>query len=220
MTLRTNARVAGFVLLLYIATAIISMIMLPVTSGAVETATKLADIAKHVSLVRVDILLTLLQAAFALVLAATFYALTRHVDQEPAMIALCCRVTEGVIIVISTLKSFALLSVATDGVDTVASNTIAGLFLKTEGWIMLSSGTCFALGSTIYCYLFLRGRSIPRPLAWLGVVASALLLVVVPLQLAGFIDPSVSSIWISMLLFEVVLAVWLLVKGVAIPLKN
>ena len=82
---------------------------------------------------------------------------------------------------------------------------------------MLSSGTCFALGSTIYCYLFLRGRSIPRPLAWLGVVASALLLVVVPLQLAGFIDPSVSSIWIPMLLFEVVLAVWLLVKGVAHP---
>jgi len=220
MTLRTNARVAGFVLLLYIATAISSMIMLPVTGGAVETATKLANIAKHVSLVRVDIFLTLLQAAFALVLAVTFYALTRRVEQELAMIALCCRVTEGVIIVISTFKSFALLSVATDDVDNVASNTIAGLLLKTEGWIMLSSGTCFALGSTIYCYLLLRGRSIPSPLAWLGVVASTLLLVVVPLQLAGFIKASLTFIWIPMLLFEVALAGWLLVKGAAIPLKQ
>ncbi len=78
------------------------------------------------------------------------------------------------------------------GPDAATSNMIADLMLKMEGWIFLTSGTCFALGSTIYCYLFLRARSIPVPLAWLGVLASILVLVVVPLQLAGFMDASVT----------------------------
>jgi len=216
MTHRTKARLAGFTLLLYIITAITSMILSrQVLDGAETNATILVNMARHVSLVRVDIILTLLQAAYALILAVSLYVLTRHVDRDIAMIALCCRVTEGIIIVISTFKSLALLSVATDGADAPASNTIAGLLLKTENWIMLSSGTCFALGSTIYCYLFLRARSIPVLLAWLGVLASVLLLVVVPLQLAGFINASLTFVWIPMLLFEVVLAVWLLVKGTA-----
>jgi len=221
MTPRTNAKLTGFILLLYIVTAIISMILSrQVLDGAETNAAILVNIARHVSLVRLDIILTLLQAAYALVLGVSLYALTRHVDRDLAMIALCCRATEGVIIVISTFKSLALLSVATDGADTVASNTIADLLLKMESWIMLSSGTCFALGSTIYCYLFLRARSIPRPLTRLGVPASILLLIVVPLQLAGFINASLTLIWIPMLLFEVALAVWLLVKGVVVPLKQ
>src|SRR5829696_5966273 len=43
----------------------------------------------------------------------------------------------------------------------------------------------FAVGSTLFCWLLLRGRLIPAALAWLGVLASVLLVVVLPLQLAG-----------------------------------
>ena len=72
------------------------------------------------------------------------------------------------------------------------------------------------MGSTLFSYLFLRARSIPVSLAWLGVFASVLLVVAVPLQLAGFLrGPVTSFIWIPMLAFEVTLALWLLIKGVA-----
>jgi len=57
---------------------------------------------------------------------------------------------------------------------------------------------------------------IPAPLAWLGVAASVLLVVGLPLQLAGFLGgPVTSFIWLPMLAFEVPLALWLLVKGAA-----
>ena len=126
-----------------------------VMSGAEGVATKLASIAQNASLVRVDILLTLLQAACALILAVSLYALTRHVDRDLAVIALCCRVTEGVIAVISTCKSLALLTVAMEstvagGADAAATNTIADLLFKMESWTLFTSGSCFALGSTIY----------------------------------------------------------------------
>ena len=217
MTLRTNARLAGFTFLIYIAIAVTSMILSrQVMSGVEGTVAKLASITQHASLMRVDILLTMFQAACALILAVSLYALTRNVNRDLAVIALCCRVGEGMIIILATFRSLALLSIAAS--TATATNTIADLLLKMEDWLLFASGTCFAMGSTIYCYLFLRARSIPVPLAWLGVLASIVALVVVPLQLAGFIDASVSGlIWIPLLVFEVALALWLLIKKVVVP---
>ena len=83
----------------------------------------------------------------------------------------------------------------------------------------------FAVGSALFSWLLLRGRMIPAALAWLGVVASILLVVALPLQLAGFVEvgffagPVGWLMWLPMLVFEVVLALWLLIKGVATPAR-
>ena len=62
---------------------------------------------------------------------------------------------------------------------------------------------------------------IPVPLAWLGVVASVLLVVDLPLELAGFLDGPVGWLtWLPMLVFEVALGLWLLIKGVALPFDH
>src|SRR5258708_2859579 len=79
----------------------------------------------------------------------------------------------------------------------------------------------FAVGSTIFCWLLLRGRMIPVALAWLGVVASALLVGVLPLQTAGLFAGRATwysgitwFVWMPMLAFELTVAVWFIVKGV------
>jgi len=85
----------------------------------------------------------------------------------------------------------------------------------------------FAVGSTIFCWLLLRGRMIPTGLARLGLAASVLLAAVLLLQRARFLgavtDWSSSITWIvslPMLVFELTFAGWLLVKGVAPPLRK
>jgi len=82
----------------------------------------------------------------------------------------------------------------------------------------------FAVGSTLFAWLLLRGRMIPAALAWLGVVSSALLVAIIPLQRAGLLGGPTnwsSSLtwfaWLPCLVFELTLAVWLLTKGVATP---
>lgn len=78
----------------------------------------------------------------------------------------------------------------------------------------------FAVGSTLFGWLLLRGRLIPAALAWLGLVASVLLVVILPLQLTGLLGATNWSssitwlVWLPMLVYEVVLALWLLIKGV------
>ncbi|NOH03780.1 MAG: DUF4386 domain-containing protein [Chloroflexi bacterium] len=84
----------------------------------------------------------------------------------------------------------------------------------------------FAFGSLLFCWLLLRGRLIPAALAWLGVIASALLVVILPLQLAGVLagagwaSSATWMIWMPMLVFEVTLALWLIIKGVSAGQQN
>ena len=77
----------------------------------------------------------------------------------------------------------------------------------------------FAVGSLIFSYLLLRGRMVPVSIAWLGVFASGLLVVVLPVQLAGLSTGPLTGYyeWLPALVFQVVLALWLLIIGAATP---
>lgn len=122
----------------------------------------------------------------ALVLGVTLYALTREEDADLALLGLACRVVEAV----------------------PGGEGVGAVF--------------FAVASTIFSWLMLRGRMIPVPLAWLGIVASASLVVLLLAQRAalfgGTLDwssPVTWAVWFPMLIFEVSIAIWLIVKGVA-----
>ena len=217
MTRRTNARLAGFFFLFYIATGLSAMVLMGRATSGQGIPAKLASIAQHASDVRLAVLLMLLGCFSALVLAVTLYALTRDEDPELAMLALTCRVGEGVIGAAGLPKALGLLSVAAAGAGASAADAsvanLLGAFLLMPDSV---SAIFFAVGSTLFSCLFLRARSIPVPLAWLGVVASLLLVATLPLQLGGVLKgPLTSYIWMPMLGFELVLALWLLVKGVA-----
>lgn len=129
MTRKTNARVAGFTFLLYIALGVASMVFAGRAASGHGIAAKLATMAQHASDVHVAVIFTLLTSFCALVLGVTLYAMTRDQDPDLAMLALTCRVGEGVIGGLSINRSMGL--------------------------------------------------------AWLGVLASVLLVVGLPLQLAG-----------------------------------
>ena len=222
MTRTANARIAGFTFLFYIAAGIASLLIFGRATSGEGIAAKLAGIAAHTTAVRIVVLLGLLQCFSALVLAVTLYAITREQDEDLAMFAMICRVAEGIIGGVSIPGTLALLwlatSTGTDAPAADAAHTLAAYLLR--GDVALTA-TFFAVGSTIFAYLLLRGRMIPLPLAWLGVVASALLVVLLPLQLAGFVHGLVTSLmWLPMLAFEVPLALWLLTRGVAPPTRR
>jgi len=135
----------------------------------------------------VTAVLSLVTSFAALVLGVTLYAITREVDADLALLGLICRVVEAI-----------------PGHETAA--------------------IYFAVGSTIFSWLLLRGRMVPVALARLGVLASLVLVVILPLQRAGLFGGSTGwsssatwIMWLPMLVFEVVLALFLLIKGVRAP---
>ena len=214
MTRMTNSRVAGFAFLFYIAVGITQMVLSGPTQ-ADDTAARLALIARHAWRMRLNIVLTLVICATAVVLATALYAITRDEDRNVAVLGLSFRVGEGVLAAFGALTSLGVLWLATDVAQVPATATLAELLLQLQGWNVTIIATFFALGSTAFSWLLLRGRLIPVPLAWLGVVASLILVVGLPLRLVDAIGGTVTQLmWLPMAVFEIPLGFWLLIRGV------
>lgn len=218
MTRQTNARIAGFTFLFSIAVGLTSLFLFGRATSGDGIAAKLAGIAQHQFDVRLVVLLNLLACVSALVLGVTLYAITREQDRDLAMLGMICRVVEGVNGATGMPRILALLWVATAtgtaAPTAEAAHTLGAYLLRGGGGGI--SAIFFALGSTFFSWLLLRGRMIPTPLAWLGVAASVLLVVGLPLEFVGFISGGgyFGVLWMPMLIFELVFAGWLIVKGV------
>lgn len=136
-------------------------------------------------------LATYAQNASAVVLAVTLFIVTRVEQPVVAALGMVFRLAEG----------------ALGPVTDLTGTHVAQPFLV--------DATLFAIGSTFFSWLLLRGRMLPRALAWLGVVASVILVVGLPLQAGGLLRaPLTMAMWMPMLAFEVPVGLWFLVKGV------
>ncbi len=225
MTRRTNARVAGFTFLIYIAVALSAMILSNRAMSGEGTAAKLAGMAQNAPILRLVVLLELASCVCALVLAVTLYSITRDQDPDLALLAMICRVAEGVIGGASLQRTVGRLWLATaagaDAPDPAAAGALGAFLLKLPDSSSTICAIFFAIGSTIFAWLFLRGRIVPVALAWLGVLASILVVVLLPLQLVGTLGGPIAEVmWFPMLAFEVWLALWLIIKGAAMPRRS
>jgi hypothetical protein len=203
--------------LLYIALAFPSMVFYARATRGPDLGSQLVRIAEHRADMRIAVVLTMLTAIVAFALAIGLFGITRSQDLELAVFALCCRVGEGVINAIAAVGMLALLSIAMTGVDALdpasARGAAAALMRQNWGWF---GAFLFAVGSTAFCWLLLRGRIVPAALAWLGVLASLILDVGLPLQIGGLASgASTQLMWIPMALFEIPVGIWFLLKGVS-----
>ena len=217
MTLRTTAKVAGLATLLYIAAGFGNEFFLGRATDAQGTAATLGQLVAHVTDLRLTILFKLLECLSAFVLAATLYGITREQDHELAMLGLVCRAAEGVTLAVSIRMNLGLLWLVGSrlGMDAQTTNAVAATLLMPAPPL---GGVFYAVGSMIFAALMLRGRMIPVPIAWLGVASSALLVIGVPLQLAGWASARVVlALWVLALVYSLAIGFWLIVKGVNPP---
>lgn len=211
MTIRTSAAVAGWMLLLYIVAGVTSLVISP---GGADPTARLAALAASPVRAHASVLLSLLVCVVAFTLAVTLYAITRAQDRVVALLGLCFRAAESFFAAPAAILSLSLLWLA----SRPPQPEMAGMLLQVSGWSTTVAAFLFAVGSTLFCWLFLRGRLIPRGLAWLGLAASVLLVVALPLALVGIVRGMLAQlVWLPMLAFEVPLGIWLIARGVREP---
>lgn len=219
MTRRTNERIAGVTFLAYIALGVGAMVLSGRAGRGEGIAAQLASFAHHAADVRAAAVLNLLSAFAALVLGVTLYAITREEDRDLAMLGLTFRVGEGVLGGLSIQRSLGLLWLSTAGRDALGPDATQSLAaFQLHGQAGGIGAAFFAAGSLIFSWLLLRGRMIPVALAGLGVLASALWVVGVPLQVVGLLrGPVLQLLYAPMALFEIPFALWLLARGTRPP---
>ena len=226
MTRATTARIAGATFLFYIAMGIATLVLFGRATVGADIAARLASAAQELTMLRVSMITGMLSAFSAIVLATTLYSLTRAVDRELALFGCACRAGEG-IIGISTIPTLGVIWLATQGVDVTAASSdamhaLAAFLFRVDGWTASAAAMLFAAGSTSFALAFLRGRLLPPVLARLGVGASVLLALLLPVQIAGWIGgtSAFTIMWMPMLVFEIWLAAWLIVTGAPLPQTN
>jgi hypothetical protein len=217
---RAAARLAGLAFLLYIAVGILTLVLSSRAMAGHGVEAKLASVAHHMLDLRIAVLFVLFTSFCALVLGVTLWGLTREQDPVLAMLALTCRVCEGLAGALGVQRTMGLLWLAGPGAPDAATARTLGTWLL-EGQVSGVAAIFFSVGSVLFAWLLLRGRMIPAPLAWLGVVASAAAVVVLPLEFVDlFPGRWIWYIWLPLAAYEIPLALWLLFKGAAAPVPN
>lgn len=149
-------------------------------------------------------------------LALGLYHAVRPVQATFALGALCFRLSEAALGVLSTVAGFPSVR------SWLADSSLGMALLHLAHW---DSATAFAaflftMGSTIFFGLFVKSQYIPAALAWLGLFASVLALAACLIHLFHPAFPAMTMYaWSPMLLAETSTGLWLLIKSVKVTNK-
>ena len=219
---RTAAKVAGISLLFSMAIVVFGNYVLLnpliIPRNAVETA---RNIMAHETQFRIVVTCFLIYSATVLVLLTALYVILKPVSQGLALVGALFRLVFASMWLLSTLNMLGALRLLgsanylqvfeADRLQVLARLSLAGSF--DDYYVGLPF---FGLAATICAWLWLKSNYIPKGLAIFGVISSAwcVLCAFVYLIFPGFAKP-VDPYWFDspMAIFEMVLAFWLLFKG-------
>ena len=159
-------------------------------------------------------------AWFTLVLAFALYVILIPVDRNLALFALLARTAEAALfgltaylglMVVDMMREPELIG-ATKSDD---ANTLLYFLLHAQDSANYLAITFYAFGSTIFFWLFMRSRFIPRVLSVVGVVGTLLIFAwsLSDLILMGEAEWS-GTYWLPITLAEVFVGLWLMFVGI------
>ncbi len=212
---RILAKIVGFLYLFTNATAIFAFSVrgkLIATRDAVQTA---ANIVASERLFRLAIAAELVTVVGVLVLVWGLYVILRPVDRNVVWLATFFRLGENFVLALATLLELAILALVKGAVLSGQQPLLVNEVVHLYGDAFNIGFVFLGLGSTLFSYLWLKSRYIPRLLAGWGIFAS---LVMALMSLAIVVFPTLSKLGITYMmpmgLYEFGLGFWLLIKGI------
>jgi hypothetical protein len=214
---RGVARVAGVLFIIATAASLLSIAFL----GSVGSSDYLSKIAANESQVAVGVLIRFIAAFASAAIAISLYPVLRRYRQGLALGAVGFRVIEGMFYTLGAVSVLLLLTLSQEFVKTGAGDPAyfnqSGTLLKAlDNWAGLAGIFAFYVGGLLYYRVFYQTRLVPRWLsAWgvAGVILGAAAALLVLFGVTGSMSPVQMALNAPIGLQEMVLAVWLIVKG-------
>jgi hypothetical protein len=118
----------------------------------------------------------------------------------------------AVVVLAISVVSFPMLVARKVSAATAVRTSVRAVL---ENPVTMAMWGLFIAGALLFYLLLFRTRLVPRFLSVWGLIASVMLLVITGLGLAGIKSPILDALLMPMIGNEVVLAIWLMVKGFA-----
>ncbi len=192
-----------------------------VTQGLLDGPSALTKIATNQSHLALGALCVLIMGLALAMIPLVMYPIFRKYNEVLALGTVVFRSALETVAYIASAGTWLVLLELSREPATVASagaphvQTLTGLLVATQGsvatWL---TSIVFSLGALMFYYLFYRSRLIPRWLSVWGLVGAALYLAVPLLDMFGH---GFGVLMAPLAVAEIVLAVWLIVKGLASP---
>jgi hypothetical protein len=128
------------------------------------------------------------------------------------------RIFEGFFDIVIAMSLLLLLTLSREFVEAGAPDasyfqTSGALLHAVYDWSSVLENFPYCLGALIFYYLLYRSKLIPRWLSGWGLLGAALFLATAPFRMFDLIPPSTLILAVPLILSELVLAIWLIVKG-------
>lgn len=219
----TERKIAVIAGILFIAATAASLTGASLTGPILKSPDYLTGIASDGGRVMAGALLSFIAAACSSGVAISLYPVLKKYDEGLALGAVGFRLIEGVFYMVGALCLLSLFTlsqhfVAAEGQGDSSFQTIGSLLLATRDVAGFVFGVlAFCVGALMYYYAFSQSKLIPRWLSVWGIIAILMLLSAV---LSTLFDGEPFSISGNLILLavpiavqEMVMAVWLIVKG-------
>ncbi|MFA4907252.1 MAG: DUF4386 domain-containing protein [archaeon] len=222
------AKFAGFLFLLSLLVPLFNwtfiLSKLIVTENAIDTA---HNILTNEFLFRINIINEVLISAVATALAVALYIMLKSVNKNLALLALFLKLTESILSAIIALGHTAALLMLTDksslsGLEPKQIQAFIGLFLNVHILVTAIPGIFLGLNLVIFLSLLYKSNYVPRWLSGFGVLSYTLIFIY---DSSMILLPNFSTIlivqiigWGPSILFEVLIGIWLLFKGIKVQI--
>jgi hypothetical protein len=218
------ARIAGWIYLVAMALSLFTQMYVP---GRIDVPHNVSATAANLSafagLYRAAIIVDILIFVSDVVIAWAFYELLKGVDRELALLGAFLRVADAAILSTATLCGVVALRLVSGaeylaGVNAKELAGLARLAMGSRGAGLYAGFVFLGAGSTVFAFLLLKSRLVPRLLPSWGLLASPLLILG---SLGTLLSPWFAAnlsifAMLPMFFYEVSLGFWFVVKGVPV----
>jgi len=215
---RNNAISAGVLFIIATVAGVLSVPFL----GPMNATNYLVDVSTNRGQIATAALLLFIGGLAAPGIAIALYPVLRKYNEGLALGAVCFRVIEGVFYIAAPIGLLLLITLSQQFVKAGAPDSS---YFQTLGVLVVAgyrfvgnvgSLLAFSIGCLLYYIIFYRTKLVPRWLSVWGLVGSILTMLSAVLTMFGLMAPfSTEQIVLNLPILpqEMVLAVWLIVKG-------
>ena len=215
---RKLAIIAGILFIIYTGVDVLSFLFL----GPVTATNYLVSVSENAGLVGTGALLLLIGGACASGIAISLYPVLKKFNAGLALGAVGFRISEGVLRFVAVCVLLLLITLSQQFVkagapDSSYFQTLGTLLYAGNRWLgNVGTLLAFSIGALLYYIIFYRTKLVPRWISVWGLVFGILGILSCALVSTGLIAPFGTEqvvMLIPMFPQEMVLAVWLIVKG-------
>ena len=216
-----TARAAGT---LFIAATIASLLSTGLLNPVFSGSDYLGKIAAHQDRIVAGSFFEIIAAFASAGIALSLYPVVRRHGEALALGSVGFRLLEGGLYLVAAVGTLLMLQV---GRDATAGSPVPS-YLRTSGALLLTlrdqagliAVLAFYAGASMYYYVFFRARLIPQWLSGWGLAGTALGAVaglLVLFRVTGYMSATQVALNLPIGVNEIVLAIWLLVRGFGSP---